>query len=72
MRFSTKILKNVGMCLASGFATQTGMMLARKLFEKFDKKDVDETKKKPIGFTENWVFNRLFIFFERGMIWKSF
>ena len=53
MRFSTKILKNVGMCLASGFATQTGMMLARKLFEKFDKKDVDETKKKPIGFTEN-------------------
>ena len=41
------LLKHVGMCVVSGFATQIGYMLAQKLVDNY----YDNKNKRPIGFS---------------------
>lgn len=40
------LLKNVGICIISGFATQVGMLLAQEMFCKIN----DKKNNRPIGF----------------------
>ena len=45
MKINTKSLGKIGMCFMSGFASQIGTLFARKLFNKFDKKDSKKSER---------------------------